>query len=62
MSGYASRSMVTLHLVFARGGFYVAVMFTVAALYHFARFDDPAALKASLASVCENGGVKGTVL
>ena len=34
----------------------------VAALYRFARFDDPAALRAPLLAVCETGGVKGTVL
>ena len=37
-------------------------MFTVAALYHFTRFDDPAALKAPLARVCCGSGVKGTLL
>ncbi len=37
-------------------------MFTIAALYHFARFDDPAALKPPLASLCCAQGVKGTLL
>ena len=37
-------------------------MFTIAALYHFARFDDPAALKPALASLCCAQGVKGTLL
>lgn len=37
-------------------------MFTVAALYKFTRFADPAALKAPLAEVGCNGGVKGTLL
>lgn len=35
---------------------------TVAALYHFTRFDDPAALRAPLLAVCEAAGVKGTLL
>jgi UPF0176 protein len=34
----------------------------VAALYHFARFDDPAALRAPLADLCRALGVKGTLL
>ncbi len=37
-------------------------MLTVAALYRFARFDDPAALRAPLLAVCMAGGVKGTLL
>lgn len=37
-------------------------MFTVAALYHFTRFDDPAALKAPLAALCCAKGVKGSLL
>jgi UPF0176 protein len=37
-------------------------MFTVAALYHFTRFDDPASLKPALLACCEAGGVKGTLL
>ena len=37
-------------------------MFTVAALYHFTRFDDPAALRAPLQAVCDAGGVKGSLL
>ena len=37
-------------------------MLTVAALYHFARFDDPAALKAPLARVACAHGVRGTLL
>ena len=37
-------------------------MFTVAALYHFTRFDDPAALKPPLAELCEASGVRGTLL
>jgi UPF0176 protein len=35
---------------------------TVAALYRFARFDDPAALKAPLLAHCEACGIKGTLL
>ena len=37
-------------------------MFTVAALYHFAPFDDPGSLRAPLLDVCQTGGVKGTLL
>jgi UPF0176 protein len=37
-------------------------MLTVAALYHFTRFPDPAALKAPLERVCAEGGVRGTLL
>ena len=37
-------------------------MLTVAALYRFTRFPDPAALKAPLANVCCANGVKGTLL
>ena len=35
---------------------------TVAALYKFARLDDPAALRAPLAALCAAQGVKGTLL
>lgn len=37
-------------------------MLTVAALYHFARFPDPAALKGPLLDLCVAQGVKGTLL
>ena len=37
-------------------------MFTVAALYHFTRFPDPAALQGPLAEVCAAGRVTGTLL
>jgi UPF0176 protein len=37
-------------------------MLTVAALYHFTRFPDPAALKPGLLEVCLAGGVKGSLL
>ena len=37
-------------------------MITVAALYHFTRFPDPAALKPALLAVCEAGGLRGTLL
>ena len=37
-------------------------MFTVAALYHFARFDDPAALRGPLLAACEDAAIKGTLL
>ena len=35
---------------------------TVAALYRFTRFDDPAALRAPLEDVCRQRGVRGTLL
>ncbi|MBI0474030.1 rhodanese-related sulfurtransferase [Sphingomonas sp. MA1305] len=35
---------------------------TVAALYHFTRFEDPATLRAPLLAVCEAHGVRGTLL
>jgi UPF0176 protein len=37
-------------------------MITVAALYRFARFDDPAALRAPLLAACEAHGIRGTLL
>lgn len=37
-------------------------MFTIAALYHFTRFDDPTALKPTLLQLCETQDVKGTLL
>lgn len=37
-------------------------MFTVAALYHFTRFEDPAALRGPLAALACGQGVKGTLL
>lgn len=37
-------------------------MLTVAALYRFTPFDDPAALVAPLRAACEAGGVRGTLL
>jgi UPF0176 protein len=37
-------------------------MLTIAALYHFARFPDPAALKPGLLEVCVANGVKGSLL
>ncbi|MBL9058134.1 MAG: rhodanese-related sulfurtransferase [Rhodobacteraceae bacterium] len=37
-------------------------MLTIAALYHFTRFDDPAALRAPLLGLCQAEGVKGTLL
>ncbi|MDO5703786.1 MAG: rhodanese-related sulfurtransferase, partial [Paracoccus sp. (in: a-proteobacteria)] len=37
-------------------------MLTVAALYHFTRFDDPAALRGPLSSVCQAHGLRGTLL
>jgi UPF0176 protein len=37
-------------------------MLTVAALYHFTRFTDPAALQAGLVEACANAGIKGSLL
>ena len=37
-------------------------MLTVAALYRFTRFDDPAALRAPLLALCEAEGVRGSLL
>ena len=37
-------------------------MFTIAALYHFTRFADPAALRGPLSALCLAQGVKGTLL
>ncbi|MEM1375086.1 MAG: rhodanese-related sulfurtransferase [Pseudomonadota bacterium] len=37
-------------------------MFTVAALYHFTGFEDPASLKPGVQEVCEANGVRGTLL
>ena len=37
-------------------------MYTVAALYRFTPFDDPAALKAPLAECACRNGVRGTLL
>lgn len=37
-------------------------MLTVAALYHFTRFEDPAALREPLLDLCLAGGVRGTLL
>ncbi len=39
-----------------------APMFTVAALYKFTPFSDPAALRPGLLTACEAGGVRGTLL
>ena len=35
---------------------------TVAALYHFTRFEDPAGLRGPLLALCEDTGIKGTLL
>lgn len=37
-------------------------MLTIAALYHFTRFSDPAALRAPLVALCAQHGVKGSLL
>jgi UPF0176 protein len=41
---------------------YSAPMLIIAALYHFTRFSDPAALRGSLSAVCADNGVKGSLL
>jgi len=37
-------------------------MYTVAALYHFTRFADPAALRGPLLDLCQREGIRGTLL
>ena len=37
-------------------------MFTVCALYHFTRFDDPAALRDPLLDLCRTQKITGTLL
>ena len=37
-------------------------MYTIAALYHFTRFEDPTAIKGPLAQMCCANGVQGTLL
>lgn len=37
-------------------------MFTVCALYHFTRFNDPAALREPLLEVCRDNAITGTLL
>ncbi len=37
-------------------------MYTIAALYHFTRFDDPAALRQGLIGACDTHGISGTLL
>lgn len=45
-----------------RRGLYRPVMLTVAALYQFARFPDPVALRDPLLATCRTAGVRGTLL
>jgi UPF0176 protein len=40
----------------------MAAMITIAALYHFVRFDDPAALRPALIALCNSHGVRGSLL
>lgn len=44
------------------GQAYLELMYTVAALYHFTRFDDPAALRGPLLDLCKSKGIMGTLL
>lgn len=37
-------------------------MYTIAALYHFSRFPDPAALRPRLLELCDNNDIRGTLL
>ena len=41
---------------------YFPAMITIAALYHFTRFPDPAALRGPMQAVCVQNGVKGSLL
>ena len=41
---------------------YAAFMYTIAALYHFTRFDNPAALQAPLLEVAQREGISGSLL
>jgi UPF0176 protein len=41
---------------------YLNDMFTVAALYHFTRFDDPSAVQGPLLDLCKARGITGTLL
>lgn len=50
------------NLVSTRAAAYLADMYTVAALYHFTRFDDPEALQGPLKDLCLHHGVTGTLL
>ncbi len=43
-------------------GAYAAFMYTIAALYHFTRFDDPAALQGPLIEIAQREGVSGSLL
>ena len=44
------------------GQAYLSGMYTVAALYHFTRFDDPASIKDPLLASCRTHGISGTLL
>ena len=37
-------------------------MFTISAIYHFTRFNEPNALRGPILSLCEHEGIKGTIL
>jgi UPF0176 protein len=37
-------------------------MFTVAALYHFTRFEDPASMRGPLQEKCQDLGISGSLL
>ncbi len=51
-----------MHLAFAEKEAYFAHMTTVAALYHFARFDNPPAVQGPLQALCDEEGIKGSLL
>lgn len=40
----------------------MSLMYTVAALYHFTRFDDPAAIREPLLAACRENGISGSLL
>ena len=58
----APNSRIAPRIARARAFPYVAPMIIVAALYHFTRFADPAALRAPLLTLCLENGVKGSIL
>ena len=50
------------HCPAARKGINACPMYTIAALYHFTRFDDPAAVRDPLLSLCETQKISGSLL
>jgi UPF0176 protein len=56
------RILTPARLALRRRRVYRWAMFTVAALYHFTRIDDPVALRGPLFAFCEARGIRGTLL